>query len=85
MKIKTNNIFDELYTLPFAENVTLIFGNDEPLAVIKTTDYGEVEFPLIMVKDKSYIQYYNSVIGERSFALREYYSGISATFKQAKL
>ena len=84
MKSKRVNIFDELYTLPFAENVTLLFGGDQPLAIIKTTDYGEVEFPMTMLKDKSYIEYYNSVIGERSAVLREYYSGISTAFKQAK-
>ena len=77
------NIFGELYNLPFAENVTLHFGGDEPLAIIKTADYGEIEFPLTMIEDKSYIEYYNSVVGERAAVLREYYSGISSATKKA--
>jgi len=83
MKTNQKNFFDELYELPFAENVTLYFGGDEPIVSIKTTDYGEVEFPMTMIEDKSYVEYYNSVIGERAAVLREYYSGISSTIKKA--
>ena len=84
MKADKMNIFDELYELPFSENATLYFGGDEPFVMIKTTDYGEIEFPMTMIEDKSYIEYYNSVINERAAALREYYSGISLAFKQSK-
>ena len=84
MKADKMNIFDELYELPFAENVTMLFGGDEPLVIIKTTDYGTIEFPTEMIEDKSYIGYYNSVISKRANTMREYYDGISSSFKHPK-